>query len=149
MGQACKAAVSFPCEDCHRQSTAAALHELCMRDRFCPSPVLLAPPTSQPLPSLWLYSPYLASSTRASLSSLTARVLPRDVTASPTSLTPAATNAAMLSVVPPHTRQVGGRPVRCATSAVMGPTGVPGPTTARGSRCAKGCREGVRQGRCR
>ena len=45
----------------------------------------------------------------------------------------------MLSVVPPHTRQPSGSPVCCTTADVMGATGAPGATTARGSRQAKGC----------
>lgn len=62
---------------------------------------------------------------------------------SPGCVTPAARNAAMLSVVPPHTMQLRGRPLRSAASAVTGATGAPGATTSRGSRCANGCKTGV------
>lgn len=44
----------------------------------------------------------------------------------------------MLSVVPPHTMQPSGRPVRCAASGVTGATGAPGATTTSGSRDANG-----------
>lgn len=61
-----------------------------------------------------------------------------------TSVTPAATNAAMLSVVPAHTRQSLGSPVRAATAALTPATGVPGATTRAGSSSANGCVEGPR-----
>lgn len=84
--------------------------------------------------------PYAASSSRVVLSNLTASVDPRLVTAWPASLAPAATNAAMESVVPPLTTQDGGRPVAAAAAGVMGATGAPGAMTVRGSRWANGCR---------
>lgn len=59
---------------------------------------------------------------------------PKLVTASPTSETPAATKAAMLSVVPPHTMQLLGRPVLPATEAVIGAMGAEGATTWLGRR---------------
>ena len=49
----------------------------------------------------------------------------------------------MLSVVPPHTKQPGGKPARCAASAVTEATGAPGTTTVVGSTGAKGCRGSV------
>lgn len=51
----------------------------------------------------------------------------------------------MLSVVPPHTMQLRGRPLRCAASSVRGATGAPGATTSSGSSRANGC--GKRFGR--
>jgi hypothetical protein len=62
---------------------------------------------------------------------------PRLVTACPTSVTPAATNAAMLSVVPPQTRAPGGSPARAAAAGERGATGAPGATTVGGSSGAK------------
>lgn len=61
---------------------------------------------------------------------------PRLVTACPTSLTPAATNAAMLSVVPPHTTAEAGRPARAAAAGDSGATGAPGARTRAGSSLA-------------
>lgn len=90
-------------------------------------------------PSRWLYTPYAASSTLSSLSSFTAMVDPKLVTASPTWLTPAATKAAMLSVVPPHTMQLRGRPVRLAAAAVTAATGAEGATTVLGNSSAYSC----------
>lgn len=89
-------------------------------------PLFDAPPTSHTPPILWLYTPLLASSTAFSLSSFTARVLPSDVTAPPTLSTPAAKNAAMLSVVPAHTVQSADRPVWWCVWGVIWLIGEPG-----------------------
>lgn len=73
------------------------------------------------------------------LRSLTAIVDPRLVTASPAAVTPAATNAAMLSVVPAHTRQVRGKPVLLATAGVIGDMTDDGARTWQGKIAANSC----------
>eukprot|EP00983_Pelagomonas_calceolata_P081643 1155635-Pelagomonas_calceolata.AAC.26 len=79
------------------------------------------------------------SLTNRAFSHYTRFTYPREVTACPGSDTPAATNAAMLSVVPPPTTHVSGRP-KCA--AAWGDTredGEPGAMTRGGNKVANAC----------
>ena len=58
-----------------------------------------------------------------------ASVEPNEDTASPTSLAPAARNAAIESVVPPTTTQLSGRPYSDETDELIEPYGSPGRVT--------------------
>eukprot|EP00958_Prasinococcus_capsulatus_P014727 scaffold1554_cov401-Prasinococcus_capsulatus_cf.AAC.3 len=85
------------------------------------------------------HGPYFASSTGVILIIFIARVLPREVTASPSSSHSAAMKAAMLSVVPAHTLHVGDNPYRCLAASDTLAIGEPGALTVSGSMLAKFC----------